>query len=200
MTLTDATQEKPTRENIIKEIEAMARDMRRGGSEQDVALVLLSTYGAMINKEFYLVPYGVDLTAIGATAVSVTDLAQSVQALAEAGKVIMLIDACHSGAVGPERLDASVLSRLVTMDTVTVLTSSKKFESSLEDKRWGHGAFTKAFLDALSGAADAQGRGTIRMGDLAMEMDGEVESLTDGKQHLGPHVNFFKDEVFVDNR
>jgi WD40 repeat protein len=198
--LTDATEEKPTRENILKAIEVMAQNMRRAGSERDVALVLLSTHGAMIGNELYLLPYGVDLTSIAASALSVTDLARSVQTLAEAGKVILLIDACHSGGIGPDQLDASVLGKLVTMDTVTVLASSKRFENSLEDSRWGHGAFTKAFLDALSGAADAQGRGIIRMGDLAMSMDAEVESLTDGKQHLGPHLNFVKDEVFIDNR
>jgi uncharacterized caspase-like protein len=198
-TLTDATEEKPTRENILKAIDVMAQNMRRAGSERDVALVLLSTHGAMIGSELYLLPYGVDLTSIGASALSVTDLARSVQTLAEAGKVILLIDACHSGGIGPDKLDASVLGKLVTMDTVTVLASSKRFENSLEDSRWGHGAFTKAFLDALSGAADAQGRGTIRMGDLAMAMDAEVERLTGGKQHLGPHLNFVKDEVFVDN-
>jgi WD40 repeat protein len=199
-TLTDATEEKPTRENMLKAIDVMAQNMRRAGSERDVALVLLSTHGAMIGGELYLLPYGVDLTSISASALSVTDLARSVQTLAEAGKVILLIDACHSGGIGPDKLDASVLGKLVTMDTVTVLASSRRFESSLEDSRWGHGAFTKAFLDALSGAADAQGRGTIRMGDLAMAMDAEVESLTGGKQHLGPHLNFVKDEVFIDNR
>jgi WD40 repeat protein len=199
-TLTDATEEKPTRENILKAIDAMAQNMRRTGSGRDVALVLVSTHGAMIGSELYLLPYGVDLTSIGASALSVTDLARSVQALAEAGKVILLIDACHSGAIGPDKLDASALSKLVTMDSVTVLASSKRFESSLEDSRWGHGAFTKAFLDALTGAADIGDRGTIRMGDLAMAMDAEVENLTGGAQHLGPHLNFVRDEILIDNR
>jgi uncharacterized caspase-like protein len=199
-TLTDATEEKPTRENILKAIDTMAQNMRRNGSGRDVALVLVSTHGAMIGNELYLLPYGVDLASIGASALSVTDLARSVQALAEAGKVLLLIDACHSGAIGPDKLDASVLSKLVTMDSVTVLASSKRFESSLEDSRWGHGAFTKAFLDALTGAADVGDRGTIRMGDLAMAMDAEVESLTGGAQHLGPHLNFVRDEIFIDNR
>ena len=87
-TLTDATEEKPTRENILKAIDTMAQNMRRTGSGRDVALVLISTHGAMIGSELYLLPYGVDLTSIGASALSVTDLARSVQALAEAGKVI----------------------------------------------------------------------------------------------------------------
>ena len=126
-TLTDATEEKPTRENILKAIDTMAQNMRRAGAGRDAALVLVSTHGAMIGSELYLLPYGVDLTSIGASALSVTDFARSVQALAEAGKVILLIDACHSGAIGPDKLDASVLSKLVTMDSVTVLASSRRF-------------------------------------------------------------------------
>jgi hypothetical protein len=51
-TLTDATEEKPTRENILKAIDVMAQNMRRAGSERDVALVLLSTHGAMMAANF----------------------------------------------------------------------------------------------------------------------------------------------------
>ena len=198
--LTDATEEKPTREMILKAMDAIARDMRKSGSDEDVALVLFSSHGAMVGDEFYPIPFGVDIAAIDETAVSATDFARKVQALAEAGRVILLIDACHSGAVGLSKPDASVLRKLVTMDTVTVLTSSKKDESSLEDKRWRHGAFTRAFLDALRGGADTRGVGTIRMGDLAMAMEAEVPNLTEQKQHIAPHVNFLNDEVLVDNR
>ena len=81
-----------------------------------------------------------------------------------------------------------------------MLTSSKKDESSLEIPTWRHGAFTQAFLDALSGTADKGGRGAITMAELASAMDLEVEALTKGKQHLGPHVNFLNDTVFIDNR
>jgi hypothetical protein len=51
-TLTDATEEKPTRENILKAIDVMAQNMRRAGSERDVALVLPSTHGAMMAANF----------------------------------------------------------------------------------------------------------------------------------------------------
>ena len=193
--LTDKTDEKPTRENILKAMSTLARSMHSSGSE-DVALVLLSTHGAMIDGEFYLVPYGVDLTSIGETAISVTDFAHSVLALAQVGKVVLLIDACHSGGIGADKLDASLLGKLATMDTVTELTSSRQSESSLENKDWGHGAFTKAFLASLTGAADAQG--LISLSALADAMDAEVQTLTKGKQHLGRHQNFGGD-LFVAN-
>src|SRR5262249_24952925 len=96
--------------------------------------------------------------------------------------------------IGSDKLDASVLSKLATMDTVTELTSSKQFESSLEDKDWGHGAFTRAFLDALASPGDS--RGVISVSALADAMEDAVHSLTKGKQHLGSHENF-GGELFV---
>ncbi len=92
--------------------------------------------------------------------------------------MLLLLDACHSGAVGLGKPDASVLRDAVNMGTVTVLTSSKKDESSLESPAWNHGAFTQAFLDALSGAADKEGRGAVTMAELASAMDTEVQALT----------------------
>ena len=159
-------------------MDAIARDMQSSGSDQDMAVILLSTHGAMFGDEFYLVPFGVDPAAIDATSVSATEFARKVRAIAERGKVLLLLDACHSGAVGLGRPDASVLRNAVNMDTVTVLTSSKKDESSIESPAWKHGAFTRAFLDALSGAADKEGRGAITMAELASAMDTEVAALT----------------------
>src|SRR5260370_13828653 len=41
--------------------------------------------------------------------------------------------------------------------------------------------------------------GVITMAELASAMDREVDALTKGKQHLGPHVSFLNDEVFIVN-
>lgn len=192
---------------ILDAMDAMARNMRTSGSDQDLAVVLFSSHGEMIRGKFYLIPYGFDARSpneMTQSAVSAEDFAEKVKALAERGKVLLLLDACHAGAIGPggpaANPDASALRDAVNMDNVTVLTSSKKDEPSQENASWKHGAFTKAFLDAIGGEADPQGHGMITMAELASAMDKEVETLTKGKQHLGPHVNFLNDEVFVDNQ
>jgi hypothetical protein len=66
----------------------------------------------------------------------------------------VLLDACHSGAVGtggwatdPE---AKVLQDAMDMENVTVLTSSKRNELSVELPEWRHGALAQAFLAALA--------------------------------------------------
>ena len=69
----------------------------------------------------------------------------------------------------------------------------------MESAAWNHGAFTEAVLDALAGGARAEDQGRISMPELAKAMDKDLDGLTKGKQHLGPHVNFLTD-MFVVNR
>jgi uncharacterized caspase-like protein len=99
--------------------------------------------------------------------------------------VLLLLDACHSGAVGAQTWatdpDAKVLQDAMDLENVTVLTSSKKNELSEELPEWKHGALAEAFLDALKGAADAEG--IVRLSALTDAMENEVQSLTKGRQH-----------------
>ena len=203
VSLQNLSNDKADRTAILEAMDAMARSMRASGSDQDVAVILISSHGEMIEGQFYLVPYGFDVrtpTAMETSAISADEFARKVKTLAERGKVLLLLDACHSGAVGPSgNPDASVLRNAVNLDNVTVLTSSRKDEFSQESPAWNHGAFTQAFLDALSGGADREGRGVISMPELAEAMDKDLETLTKGKQHLGPHLNFLSD-VFVVSR
>ena len=59
------------------------------------------------------------------------------------------------------------------IENVTVLTSSRKAEKSEELPDWKHGAFAQAFLDALVGAADAQG--IVRVSALTDAIENEVK-------------------------
>jgi uncharacterized caspase-like protein len=124
-----------------------------------------------------------------------------VQALANYGKVLLLLDACHSGAVGAQGWatdpDAKVLQDAMDLENVTVLTSSKKNELSQELPDWKHGALAQAFLDALVGAVAPQG--IVRLSALTEAMESEVKSLTKDRQHLGMHINFNAD-LFVASR
>jgi hypothetical protein len=183
---------------ILDALDGMAKSMATDGSGQDVAVILVSSHGEMIDGQFYLIPYDFDAGSRNTSttsAVSASEFAKKVKAIAERGKVLLLLDACHSGAVGAgdwaKDPDAKVLQDAMDMENVTVLTSSKKNELSQELAEWKHGAFTQAFLDALTGAADAQG--IIRLSALTDAMEAEVQTLTGGKQHLGMHVNFNSD-------
>jgi WD40 repeat protein len=176
-------------------LDDMAVSMRTSSPDQDVAVILVSSHGEMIDGEFYLVPYGVDLGSknkIFASTLSATDFAKKVQAIASHGKVLLLLDACHSGAVRPGGWatdpNAKILRDVLNMDNVTVLTSSDEKGLSEELPAWQHGALAQAFLDALTGAGDSNG--VIRLTALINQMDGDLRTLTQGRQSLGQHANF----------
>jgi WD40 repeat protein len=186
---------------ILDHLDAMAQRMAKSEQGQDVAVILVSSHGEMIDGQFYLIPYGFDAGSQGRSiksAVSASEFAKKVGALAAYGKVLLLLDACHSGAVGAQTWakdpDAKALEDVMDMENVTVLTSSKKNELSEELPEWKHGALAEAFLDALKGAVATEG--VIRLSALTDAMENEVKSLTHDRQHLGMHVNFSGD-LFV---
>ncbi len=182
-------------------LDDLAGSMKTGDPDQDVAVILISSHGELIDGQFYLVPYGVDIGSkhkIVASALSASDFAKQVQDIAKRGKVLLLLDSCHSGAVGPGSWatdpDAKILRDALNMENVTVLTSSDKKGLSEELPNWRHGALAQAFLDSLTGAADADG--IVRLTALTAAMDNELGSLTNHRQSLGMHVNFGGD-LFV---
>jgi hypothetical protein len=90
---------------ILDALDAMAQSMAKGEPGQDLAVILVSSHGEMIDGQFYLIPYGFDAGSQGRSiksAVSASEFAKKVQALAKHGKVLLLLDACHSGAVGAQ--------------------------------------------------------------------------------------------------
>jgi Caspase domain/WD domain, G-beta repeat len=184
---------------IFDAFESMARNMA-GSAGQDLAVVMFSGHGTMINNQFYLVPYGVDSSTtarLAATAIPATEFQQQVLRLAEHGRVLVLLDACRSAgligkpAVAPPAAD--MLRSMLAASNVTVLTSSSADKLSREDAKWGHGAFTKVLLDALSGAADidTDHNGVISMDELTAYVGEHLSRLTNGDQQLGLDQRFF---------
>ena len=88
----------------------------------------------------YLSSYDTDIRdAVGmkSTALSVDAFKGELTEIAKHGRVLVLLDACHSGATSLEgsspAVDAAVLRREFAAANVNVLTSSGRSEASLED-------------------------------------------------------------------
>jgi uncharacterized caspase-like protein len=110
---------------ILDALDAMAQSMAKNEQGQDVAVILVSSHGEMIDGQFYLIPYGFDAGSQGRSiksAVSASEFAKKVEALATHGKVLLLLDACHSGAVGAQGWatdpDAKVLQDAMDKENV----------------------------------------------------------------------------------
>jgi outer membrane protein assembly factor BamB len=189
---------------IFRALGSMKANMAKDEAGQDLAVILFSGHGAIIDDRFYLLPYGVDARTpaeLKASAISANDFHDEVAELAKHGRVLVLLDACHSGAATGDGSAltsnaADALRLTIAASNVTVLTSSTKKEFSREDEKWNNGAFTKVLLDALGKDADEDHDGLISMSELTHYVDTHVRGLTEGQQNPGVEQQF-EGEVFI---
>jgi hypothetical protein len=198
MFLQDGTADKA---GIFDALAAMERNMESGAG-QDLAVVMFSGHGTMIDGQFYLVPHGVDNSTparLKVSAIAAAEFQSEITKLAKHGRILVLLDACRSAGLIGALPAADVLKAVLAASNVTVLTSSTADKLSREDETWQHGAFTKVLLDALSGSAsdlDTDRDGVISMAELTAYMAKHLSRLTGGDQQLGLDQRFQSD-IFV---
>ncbi|MDX2202337.1 MAG: caspase family protein [Hyphomicrobiaceae bacterium] len=200
------TNKDATRKNVLDAVKAMRRNMaaRTGGS--DLAVFHFSGHGALINGKYYLLPHDVDARStddITSSAVPINELREVLAEIGQHGRLIVLLDACRSGAASADGTSLGVdggqlRAALAGLANVTVLTSSDSNKPSFENKAWENGAFTKVFLQALGKAADTDRNGLISVDELMSYMSKQLPQLTTsiGNQSLGMEVRF-QSEIFV---
>jgi WD40 repeat protein len=191
---------------IVRALATMRTGMQAGGGN-DMAVVHFSGHGALVDGKLYLLPYEVDArdpAGIRASGLSIGDLKDELLELARHGRVLVLLDACHSGATtmagAALATDSTALRTGLAAANVTVLTSSSGSQVSREDPAWEHGAFTKVLLDALTdSAADTDRNGLIGAIGLADYVASRVSLLTGGAQSPGMEIRY-KSTVFATGR
>jgi outer membrane protein assembly factor BamB len=186
---------------IFDALAAMKRNLA-GSTGQDLTIVMFSGHGEIIDDQFYLVPYGADNTTaarLKASSIPATEFQSEIAKLAEHGRVLVLLDACHSAGLIGALPASNVLKSVLAAGNVTVLTSTSSADKrAREDEKWQHGAFTKVLLDALSGSGDVDTdhNGAISMEELTAYFENHLSRLTGGDQQLGREVRFGGD-IFV---
>jgi uncharacterized caspase-like protein len=99
-----------------------------------------------------------------------------------AGRVLLFLDACHSGDMSNGASNEKVAASIARQMGI-VFASSSGNEYSFENPEWGHGAFTKAILDAFGGAADYTKDAKIDWSELQLYVISAVRELTKGSQN-----------------
>ena len=172
------TDKQATREGILsamKQLPPMA--------SQDVLILFFSGHGVRARgvkgaNDYYFVSAGATRTEIRPL---VGDMAEALSEM-RAGRVILLLDACHSGAVSEGASNEKVAASLSDKVGV-VFASSSGNEFSFEEPSWQHGAFTKAILGALDGGADYTADRIIDWNEFQLFVTNTVTVLTKGSQH-----------------
>ena len=139
------------------------------------------------DDRYYLAPFGYRIDDPRGSGLSWTQLS-SILGRAKA-RVIVILDACHSGLSGAEGLgtnDDAVASLLTgPRAPMLVLAASKGRQYSYEDPKWGGGAFTHALVEVLKTnwrSADLNGNGVIEVSELYRALRSIVTNETQGQQ------------------
>jgi len=155
---------------------------------EDTAVVFFAGHGTN-DREYFFLPYDADLARPVVTMLSQSQLQGVLTRLR--GRVLLFLDTCRAGAVfgGSDddrrhKVDVTALLNSLTYSQggLVVFSAASGRELSQERADWGHGAFTKALLDALGGAADANRNGEITTAELDSYLTDRVRELTGGAQ------------------
>jgi uncharacterized caspase-like protein len=136
-----------------------------------------------------------DPDAVRATAVSRDDIHRAIRR--RKGTMIVMLDACRSGAgtntVGPSPVDMNRTANELGDRALGVLlyASARGRQYSYERDEWRNGAFARAMLDGLAGAADFDKNGAVETDELAVYVRRRVVQMTMSQQepvHVRPDM------------
>lgn len=174
--------EQATRQNILNELDWLQKSAK---SREDVAMLFLSAHGFRDDKlNFYLGSHDANPEGLLATTVSVTQIQDVLKGLT--CRVVLFVDTCHAGGIGSIGSFDPYRDFSDEQVGAVVFCSSTQREESLEDPKWGHGAFTRAILDMVADHTsdlDKPPDGQLNLSEVQFHLSKRVIDLTRGAQH-----------------
>jgi uncharacterized caspase-like protein len=150
-------------------------------------MVFLAGHGVNDNlNRYFFCSHNFDEQSLLRTGVAYSDIKSAVEAVA--GKALFFVDTCHAGnAIGSRSRGGVDIIGLVNdlssaENGAIVFAAATGRQNSLEDAEWGNGAFTKALVEGLKGAADVKNLGKVTVSLLDFYVSERVKELTGGKQ------------------
>jgi len=176
--------EQATKGNIMDGLEWLQRQV----TQKDIAVLFFAGHGINDpNGIFYFLPVDAGLESLKRTGISQSDITSTVTMIA--GKVLVFIDACHSGnLMGKAKRRGLVVSSAVVNELASaengavVFSSSTGRQYSQENPEWENGAFTKGLVEGIRGKADYRATGRITVNMLDLYVSERVKELTGGQQ------------------
>ena len=149
-----------TRENILKALDELSAKIK----PEDALIIYFAGHGAAKDNHFYLIPHdlgheggkprsdSVEFRNILSHSISDEDLESAVERI-DAGHLVMVIDACHSGQAlesdetrqGP--MNTKGLAQRAYEKGMYILAASQADQKALETTKLGHGLLTFALVD-----------------------------------------------------
>jgi len=170
--------EEATKEGILEKLKEMEET-----NPQDAVLIYLAGHGENVKDVWYFLPHELTYPEreehVQTKGISSMEIAASMKNI-RAQKILMLVDACKSGAVlvafrGFE--DRKALSQLSRSTGTHVVAASTKDQFAAEVKDLGHGVFTYTLLEGLKGKA-AGGSDTVTVRKLMGYIEEQLPEIT----------------------
>jgi WD40 repeat protein len=169
--------------DVLNGLEWLERDSVEG----DVNLLFLAGHGATVEQHFYYLAADSDPEALRATAVSKDEILRTIRN--RKGSMVVMLDACHSGASmeatsGTSGVDMNRLANELGDQSLGVLlyASARGRQYSFEHDDWQNGAFTRAMIEGLTGAADRDKVGYVDTEELSVFVRRRVLAMTRQRQ------------------
>ncbi len=185
-----------TRDGILKALDAFP-----GMRSEDILVLFFSGHGvrsldAKGRLQYYFVTSGATRKQVARQALSWEDVSGALSKV-KAGRVILFLDACHSGEVSSGASNEKVAAALSGKVGI-IFASSSGNEFSFENPSWGQGAFTKALLAGMKGEADYTKNAVIDWNELQLFVTNRVKELTRGSQNpMIPRLEQFANFDFL---
>ena len=174
------TNEKASSDNILDALDWIDKEV----TSKDVAMIFIAGHGVNDDKgNYYFLSHDANLDKLRRSAVKWLEIQDTIKNLPS--KVILLADTCHSGNITGTRRDITSAIKSITNSGSgsIIMTATTGSGYSYEQKDWGHGAFTKAFLDGMGQhKADYDGDGAVSIKEIDLYVTNRVKQLTKGKQ------------------
>lgn len=154
----------------------------------DMAKIFIAGHGINDNTgQLHFAPYDVDVNRLRRTGLPASDIVDTISYIQ--GRVVYFMDACHSGnldfvrrSVGGVDLNRHIQDLSAAENGAVVFSSAAGSQYALESDEWGNGAFTRAMLEGLRGAADYNGDGAVSVNELNLYVSEAVKALTNNQQ------------------
>jgi WD40 repeat protein len=185
------TDDQATRDGIMDGLAWLSRRM----TQKDFCVVYYAGHGMKDERDhFYFLPVNYQKNALGRTAIHGDEF---VRELPSVGQRTIILDACHSGAIGrnPFRGLTDEIYRDLTSEEkgFAMMCSASGRELARESNEHRHGRFTVALLEGLAGQSNGKtGKDEIKMQlvdgavyfkQLDTYMTYRMRELSGGEQH-----------------
>jgi tetratricopeptide (TPR) repeat protein len=172
------TNEKATRANILSELGD--KWLPRAANPDDLVLIFISSHGSSSDMDVggvnYLLAYDSQVDSLYASGLPMQDLTRIIKGRVHSDRVVLVLDACHSGAVDP---GAKGLFKTGNLDAAEVaqgtgqlvISSSQPSQVSWESKKYQNSVFTRCLIESLraKGSATTLGEAFNGMKDRVQE-------------------------------